>query len=89
MARIQPINISDAPSFIKIAFENHIKEFQAKITNMKATLGRSAVAFHAYMQWYPLYEEVKKMAGERLAYLFAYAASFAADCPCVPHFSAR
>lgn len=81
MARIQPINISDAPSFIKIAFENHIKEYQAKITNMKATLGRSPIAFHVYMQWYPLYEEVKKITGERLAYLFAYAVSFAADCP--------
>ena len=48
---------------------------------MKATLGHSLLAFEAYMQWYPSYEEVKKITGERLAYLFAYSVSYAADCP--------
>ena len=81
MARIQPLNIDIAAPPIKVAFENHVAAYHAKITNMKATLGHSKVAFEAYMQWYPLYEEVKKITGERLAYLFAYAVSYAADCP--------
>jgi len=48
---------------------------------MKATLGHSTVAFDAYMQWYPLYEEVKKILGIRLSPLFAWSISEAADCP--------
>jgi hypothetical protein len=48
---------------------------------MKATLGHSLLAFEVYMQWYPLYEEVEKILGKRLAYLYAYAISKAADCP--------
>ena len=81
MARIQPLNIDTAQPSIKLAFENHVAAYHAKITNMKATLGYSQLAFEVYMQWYPLYEEVKKITGERLAYLFAYAISYAADCP--------
>ena len=48
---------------------------------MKATLGHSLLAFEVYMQWYPLYEEVEKILGKRLAYLYAYSISKASDCP--------
>ena len=48
---------------------------------MKATLGHSLLAFEIYMQWYPLYEEVEKILGKRLAYLYAYSISKASDCP--------
>jgi hypothetical protein len=33
------------------------------------------------MQWYPLYQEVEKILGKRLAYLYAYSISKASDCP--------
>ena len=81
MARIKPLDIEKSAPSVKRAFQNHIDAYHARITNMKATLGYSQIAFEAYMQWYPLYEEVKKITGERLAYLFAYAVSYAADCP--------
>lgn len=55
--------------------------YNARITNMKATLGHSYTAFQAYMQWYPLYEEVKRILGDRLSPLFAWSISEAADCP--------
>jgi hypothetical protein len=79
MARIQPLD--DAPLSVKEAFEKHVADYKTRITNMKATLGHSLLAFNVYMQWYPLYEELKKIVGERLACLFAYSVSYAADCP--------
>jgi hypothetical protein len=48
---------------------------------MKATLGHSLLAFEIYIQWYPLYQEVEKILGKRLAYLYAYSISKASDCP--------
>jgi len=48
---------------------------------MKATLGHSLAAFNAYMEWYPLYEEVKNILGGRLSPLFAWSISEASGCP--------
>ncbi len=81
MSRIEPLAVSNRNESIQLAFEKHIHDYNARITNMKATLGHSQVAFEVYMAWYPLYEEVKKIVGNRVAYLYAYAVSFAADCP--------
>jgi hypothetical protein len=66
---------------VKVAFERHVQDYGGRITNMKATLGRSLPAFEAYMQWYPLYAEVEKILGKRMASLYAHAISCAADCP--------
>ena len=81
MARINPINQNEISPSLQIAFERHIKEYNARITNMKATLGHSLLAFEVYMQWYPLYEQVEIILGKRLAYLYAYSISKASDCP--------
>jgi hypothetical protein len=81
MARINPVNNSELSPSVKVAFERHIEEYNARITNMKATLGHSLLAFEVYMQWYPLYHQVEKVLGKRLAYLYAYSISKASDCP--------
>lgn len=81
MARINPINQNEISPSVQSAFERHIKEYNARITNMKATLGHSLLAFEVYMQWYPLYEQVEIIIGKRLAYLYAYSISKASDCP--------
>ncbi|MFI5131834.1 MAG: hypothetical protein ACHQFX_17655 [Chitinophagales bacterium] len=81
MARINPVSNSELLPSVKAAFERHAKEYNARITNMKATLGHSRLAFEVYMQWYPLYQEVEKVLGKRLAYLYAYSISTASDCP--------
>ena len=81
MARIQPVKSAEIPPSVKIAFERHVKEYGGRITNMKQTLGHSLVAFEAYMQWYPLYHEVEKIIGKRMASLYAHSISCAADCP--------
>lgn len=88
MPRVQPIDAASAGEDIKVAFQQHVSDYSStRITNMKATLGHSLPAFEVYMQWYPLYEEVKKITGNRLAYLFAHAISQGSNCPlCTTYF---
>src|SRR5678810_901833 len=81
MARIDPISENETTQSIREAFQKHTADYNARITNMKATLAHSPLAFDIYMQWYPLYIEVEKILGKRLAYLFAYSISYASDCP--------
>lgn len=81
MARLLPVAAGELASSVRDAFEKHIKQYNARITNMKTTLGHSLTAFEVYMGWYPLYREVEKILGSRLAYLYAHAVSEAAECP--------
>jgi hypothetical protein len=81
MARISPLSDSEASTAVKAAFSRHTEEYNARITNMKSTLGHSILAFEVYMQWYPLYEQVEGILGKRLARIYAYVISYASDCP--------
>ncbi|HKH60820.1 MAG TPA: hypothetical protein VKA49_08310 [Flavitalea sp.] len=81
MPRIYPVRRQEVTSEVEHAFEEHIQKYNGRITNMKATLARSLPAFEVYMQWYVLYEEVKKLLGNRMAPLFAFSISQASDCP--------
>ena len=81
MARIKPVTSTVLSSATKQAFDDHVKQYRSRITNMKAVLGHSLPAFEVYMQWYPLYEEIKKILGERLAYLYGWSISLASNCP--------
>ena len=81
MPRIKPLPLSEASSEVKAAFKEHTEKYKARITNMKATLGKSLPSFEVYMQWYILYSELEKLIGKRMAALFAYAVSYATDCP--------
>lgn len=87
MPRILPLTDDNVSGDTKSAFEKHVREHQSRITNMKATMGRSVLAFEIYMRWYDLYENVKKITGERLAYLFAHSISSGSNCPlCTTYF---
>lgn len=81
MPRITPLPLSTTPNEITIAYHHHTTKYNARITNMKATLGRSLVAFEVYMEWYRLYEKIKNFTGHRSAYLFAYTVSKGSNCP--------
>jgi hypothetical protein len=81
MPRVEPLTTTEVSPPVKLAFERHVQEYGGRITNMKATLGYSLIAFEAYMQWYPLYSEVEKILGKRMASLYAHSISCAADCP--------
>jgi hypothetical protein len=81
MARIEPVSETEKTESIREAFKMHTVEYSARITNMKATLAHSLLAFDIYMECYPLYAAVEKILGKRLAYLYAYSISYASDCP--------
>lgn len=81
MPRIAPLETNEQSTEIRIAFVQHKTVYNSRITNMKATLGHSPTAFNVYMQWYPLFEELKRLTGTRLATLFALSVSEASDCP--------
>lgn len=51
-----------------------------RMTNMKRTLAHSGNALRAYMEWYPLKDEVAVFTGERAAILFAHAISAENQC---------
>lgn len=75
---------------MKVAFERHLEEYSSQLTNMKNILGHSLPAFEVYAQWYPLFEKVEGVLGVRLANLYAYTISYAADCPlCATFFRKR
>lgn len=83
MARIAPLatNGDALPAAVKAAFEQHVRDHHARITNMKATMAHSLPTFEVYMQWYVLYEAVVRVTGKRLADLYAWAVSLATECP--------
>ncbi len=81
MPRISPLETREQSSEIRIAFIQHKTIYNSPITNMKATLGHSPTAFKVYMQWYPLFEELKVIIGARLATLFAWSVSEASESP--------
>jgi hypothetical protein len=81
MPRINPLPTEDTTPEVQAAYELHKQQYHARITNMKSTLGHSLVAFEVYMEWYRLYERIKAITGERMAYLFAYAVSKGSNCP--------
>jgi alkylhydroperoxidase family enzyme len=87
MPRINPVSKTDVPQPLQKVFDEHVRTYHTRITNMKATLAHSLPAFEVYMQWYVLYEEMKKFLGERLAYLFAWSVSYESNCPlCMTYF---
>ena len=81
MPRILPLNDDALPLPVREAFEEHVRKYQGRITNMKATLAHSLISFNIYMEWYVLYEEVLRILGKRLAPMYAFAVSDATDCP--------
>lgn len=81
MPRILPLPEERTVTEVLSAYQQHKTIYNGRITNMKATLGYSYNAFQTYMQWYPLYEDVKRILGTRLSPLFAWSISEAADCP--------
>src|SRR5258706_7583115 len=87
MPRLQPLTSEQLSPDTKATFEKHVREHQSRITNMKATMGRSVLTFEIYMRWYDLYEKVKEMTGERMAYLFSHSISLGSNCPlCTTYF---
>ena len=79
MARIPPLDDASADPGLRREYDLQ-KTAHGRVTNMKRTLGHSAAAFRALMEWYPLRDEVIPFLGERRTTLFAHAISAETDC---------
>lgn len=79
MARIAPLKREETTGEARTTFDRELARF-GRLTNMKRTLLRSPPAYHALMEWYPLFETIKPFLGERLSIVFAHAISSASDC---------
>ncbi|WP_024912137.1 carboxymuconolactone decarboxylase family protein [Chania multitudinisentens] len=67
------------PSEAQLRYQHQVEK-HGRITNMKRTLLHSPTAFDALMSWYPLFDDLKALIGERSALFYAYAISTQNDC---------
>ena len=79
MPRIAPVEREQTAGQARSAFDEGIARW-GRMTNMKRTLLHSLPAYHALMQWYPLFDTVKTFLDERLAIVFAHAISSESHC---------
>ncbi|WON78303.1 hypothetical protein [Serratia sp. UGAL515B_01] len=67
------------PPEAKSRYQDQVEK-HGRITNMKRTLLHAPTAFDALMSWYPLFDELKALVGERAALFYAYAISTQNEC---------
>lgn len=79
MARIAPLADSEIPAESRPEFERQLAA-HGRVTNMKRTLARNAVAFESLMTWYPLHDAVRGFLGKRTTLIFVLSISEQADC---------
>jgi len=79
MPRIAPVERDQMFGQSLERFDRELSRF-GRLTNMKRTLLRSPPAYHALMEWYPLFDTIRAFLGERLAIIFAHAISSESDC---------
>ena len=79
MARIAPLTDNEIPAESRPEFDRQLAA-HGRVTNMKRTLARNAVAFEALMTWYPLHDTVRGFLGKRATLVYVLAISEQADC---------
>ena len=79
MPRIPPIAVAEVQGPARAELEHQIAA-HGRVTNMKCTLAHSPAALQALMQWYPLYDVLLPVLGQRLTTLFSSAISNQTDC---------
>ena len=60
--RVPALTYEEAPAGSRPAFDQQIRH-HGRMTNMKRTLAHSPVALRAFMEWYPLRDEVAEFLG--------------------------
>ena len=79
MPRIPTLELEQTTGETRTTFSEGIVKY-GHMTNMKRTLIHSLPAYHALMEWYPLFDTIKPILGERLSVIFAHALSVESDC---------
>src|ERR1700742_2658558 len=82
MARIAPLSEATAPPESRSIAAAH-----GRMTNMKWTLAHSPVALDALLSWYPLFDALVPVVGERRMWILSHAISTQSECLiCSPFF---
>jgi hypothetical protein len=79
MARIPPLEDNSAPADSRSLAAAHAAS-GGRMTNMKWTLAHSPVALDALLQWYPLFDALVPVVGERRMWILSHAISTRSDC---------
>ena len=79
MARIAPLDDGSAPQDSRSIAAAHAAT-GGRMTNMKWTLAHSPVALEALLQWYPLFDALVPVVGERRMWILSHAISTRSDC---------
>jgi hypothetical protein len=79
MARIPPLDDSSAPGESRSLAAAHAAA-GGRMTNMKWTLAHSPVALDALLQWYPLFDALVPVVGERRMWILSHAISTQSEC---------
>jgi alkylhydroperoxidase family enzyme len=79
MARIPPVDETSAPPASRELAAAHAAS-GGRMTNMKWTLARSPVALDALLQWYPLFDALVPVVGERRMWILSHAISTQSEC---------
>ena len=79
MPRITALEYDQTTGETRDAYAQGLAKY-GRMTNMKRTLLHSLPAYHALMEWYPLFDTIKPFLGERLSIIFAHALSVESDC---------
>jgi hypothetical protein len=75
MARIAPLDETSAPPESR-----RIAAAHGRMTNMKWTLAHSPVALEALLSWYPLFDALVPVVGERRMWILSHTISTQAEC---------
>jgi hypothetical protein len=79
MARIAPLDDTSAPDESRSLAAAHAAA-GGRMTNMKWTLAHSPVALDALLQWYPLFDALVPVVGERRMWILSHAISTQSEC---------
>jgi alkylhydroperoxidase family enzyme len=79
MSFLPMTDYESARAEVKREYDDQIKK-NGRVTNMKRTLLHNVPAFHAYMEWYTLRDQLASFITDRAISLYSYAISQANDC---------
>lgn len=79
MSRVSRVEDDTASEAARAEIARQIEK-NGRITNMKRTLLHSLPAYHAYMEWYTLRDQLEPVIGSRAIILYSHAISNQTDC---------
>jgi alkylhydroperoxidase family enzyme len=79
MSFLPMTDYESASAEVKREYDDQIRK-NGRVTNMKRTLLHNVPAFHAYMEWYTLHDQLTAFISGRAVSLYSYAISQANDC---------